>query len=112
MSGIKLEETVHGEAIALSVRGSAGPSEGEALERAFTDIAGKKHKTVVLDLAGLDYLSSFGIGCLIKLHRDVAEGGGTLRLAALNHDIEDVLVKSRLDSKFEIFGTVDEALPR
>ncbi|MEM8835872.1 MAG: STAS domain-containing protein, partial [Planctomycetota bacterium] len=73
MSGMKLEETVHGDAIALSVRGTAGPGEGETLERAFADLAGKRHKTVVLDLAGLDYLSSFGIGCLIKLHRDVAE---------------------------------------
>ncbi|MEM8835911.1 MAG: STAS domain-containing protein, partial [Planctomycetota bacterium] len=70
------------------------------------------HKTVVLDLAGLDYLSSFGIGCLIKLHRDVAEHGGTLRLAALNAEIEDVLVKSRLDRKFEIFGSLDDALLR
>jgi stage II sporulation protein AA (anti-sigma F factor antagonist) len=31
---------------------------------------------VVLDLAGLDFIDSTGIGCLFKLHRRVADLGG------------------------------------
>lgn len=78
----------------------------QTLERAATERTG----AVVLDLTDLEYMDSTVIGVLVgALHRLKAEG----RELALVHPrdrIASLLRTAKLDSLFEIYDTVSEAI--
>jgi anti-anti-sigma factor len=57
---------------------------------------------VTLDLSGLDYISSAGLGVLLKTQKRLAASAGRLRLAGVNPHVRDILVYSGFDQLFEI----------
>lgn len=57
---------------------------------------------VMLDCAGLDYVSSAGLSVLLKTQKRLMAAGGRLRLAGLKPHIHDIFVYSGFDQLFEI----------
>ena len=60
--------------------------------------------SVILDLAGLDYMSSRGLRALTLAHR--RGGAGSLVLAAPNARLREILAISRYDKLFEVRDSV------
>ena len=58
--------------------------------------------TVTLDLAGLEYISSAGLGVLLKTHKRLSAAGGKLRLAGASRHLLDIFRYSGFDQIFEI----------
>ena len=58
--------------------------------------------SVTLDCAKLEYISSAGLGVLLKTQKRLLGGAGGLRLAGLKPHIKDVFVYSGFDQLFEI----------
>ena len=58
--------------------------------------------TVTLDLSGLDYISSAGLGVLLKTQKRLMVSGGRLRLAGVRPHLRDIFVYSGFDKLFEI----------
>jgi anti-anti-sigma factor len=67
--------------------------------QAFLD---RVHGTVTLDLASLDYISSAGLGVLLKTQKRLMASGGRLRLSGVRPHLRDVFVYSGFDKLFEI----------
>ena len=63
-------------------------------------------QTVVVDLDGLSFLDSMGLGVLVGGLRRVRANGGDLVLVCSSPRLLDVLALIRLDRVFEIFPTV------
>lgn len=57
---------------------------------------------VTLDLAGLEYISSAGLGVLLKTHRRLAGIGGGVRLRGVAQHIRDILHYSALDMILQV----------
>lgn len=57
---------------------------------------------VTLDLSGLDYISSAGLGVLLKTQKRLMASGGRLRLAGVRPHLRDIFVYSGFDKLFEI----------
>ena len=57
---------------------------------------------MTLDLAALDYISSAGLGVLLKTQKRLMGGGGRLRLVGLSAHLRDIFVYSGFDRLFEI----------
>jgi len=57
---------------------------------------------VVLDCAGLEYISSAGLGVLLKTQKRLVGAGGGLRLVAVNAHIMDIFRFSGFDQIFEL----------
>lgn len=57
---------------------------------------------VVLDCSRLDYLSSAGLGVLLKTHKRLTAGGGKLRLTGVKPALMDIFGYSGFDQIFEI----------
>lgn len=57
-----------------------------------------------LDLAGLEYISSAGLGVLLRTHKRLTGSGRGLRLINVNRHINDIFVYSGFDRLFEIHG--------
>jgi anti-sigma B factor antagonist len=58
--------------------------------------------TATLDCTGLDYISSAGLGVLLKTQKRLLATGGKLRLVGLNRHLQDIFGYSGFDQLFEI----------
>ena len=66
-------------------------------------------RKLIVDCTRLTYISSYGLGVLVRLHKKLASRGGDVKLAAIAGAIPTLLSMVRLDRVFEIYPTVDEA---
>ncbi|MFC2172774.1 STAS domain-containing protein [Acidobacteriota bacterium] len=67
-------------------------------------------KKLLLDLASVKFLDSFGIGILVGAHRKLSGQGGTLKLSGVNDRIMMSLTITRLDKMLEIHDDLPSAL--
>ncbi len=58
--------------------------------------------TVTLDCAGLEYISSAGLGVLLKTQKRLLGSAGKLRLTGVNRHLQDIFRYSGFDQIFEI----------
>lgn len=56
----------------------------------------------VLDLSKLEYISSAGLGVLLKTHKRLMGSGSGIKLINVNHHIHDIFRYSGFDKLFEI----------
>jgi anti-sigma B factor antagonist len=57
---------------------------------------------VTLDCTALDYLSSAGLGVLLKTHKRLLGSGGRLRLVGVSRPLHDIFAFSGFDQLFDI----------
>jgi anti-sigma B factor antagonist len=55
-----------------------------------------------LDCGGLEYISSAGLGVLLKTQKRLMASGGKLRLVRVNRHLRDIFLYSGFDQIFEI----------
>jgi len=58
--------------------------------------------TVTLDCSGLEYISSAGLGVLLKTQKRLLAAGGKLRLSGVSKHLRDIFGYSGFDQLFEI----------
>ena len=62
------------------------------------------HGVVVLDCRGLEYISSAGLGVLLKTQKRLLAASGKLKLTGVNRHVQDVFRYSGFDQIFEVEG--------
>ena len=62
----------------------------------------KVQGVVTLDLSQLEYISSAGLGVLLKTHKRLMASSGKLRLVGLKSHVRDIFTYSGFDQLFEI----------
>jgi len=64
----------------------------------------------VIDLEGVSFVDSTGLGSVIAALKQIRNRQGELRLAAPNQQVRVVLELTTLDRVFPYYATVEEAL--
>ncbi|HXN72107.1 MAG TPA: STAS domain-containing protein [Candidatus Acidoferrales bacterium] len=90
-----------GEAVAF------GPGSGLILSETVKELAKKGKKNILLNLAGVTYVDSSGVGQLVGAMTSARNQGVSLKLLRPNKQVLDLLKLSKLDTVFNIFE--DEA---
>ena len=62
----------------------------------------KVNGTVTLDCGDLEYISSAGLGVLLKTQKRLTATGGKLRLIGVSRHLQDIFLYSGFDQIFEI----------
>jgi hypothetical protein len=70
----------------------------------------KKPKQLVIDLSGVPYIDSAGLGAVIEAKQKVEAYGGEFALAGLQNTVHSIFEMLRLDQVFSIFPDVNAAL--
>jgi anti-sigma B factor antagonist len=70
----------------------------------------KKPKRLVVDLSGVSYIDSAGLGAVIEAMQEVEAYGGKFALAGMQETVRSIFKMLRLDQVFSIFPDVDAAL--
>jgi anti-sigma B factor antagonist len=66
-------------------------------------------RNVVVDMAGVDFLDSSGLGVLVALLKRVLERGGDMKIAGLQKKVRMVFEITRAFKVFDIFDNTPEA---
>jgi len=98
-------------AIAFTGRLDAGTAaQAEEAVRAF--LRQSDRGKLIIDLSGLDYISSAGLRVLIVAGKGVLQRGGRLALCGVRGNVREVLTVTGLGMLFDIAENRDQALGR
>jgi len=81
-----------------------------ALRDAIGDAVRNGPSKVVIDMEGVSFVDSTGLGSVIAALKQIRSSQGELRLAAPNQQVRVVLELTTLDRVFPYYATVEEAL--
>jgi anti-anti-sigma factor len=80
------------------------------IESKISDAAGNGVERLILDLSGVEFIDSAGLGALMILFGNMKLRGGQLRLVAPGARVLDVLKLTRTDSILNIAPNLEAAL--
>jgi len=86
-----------------------GPDAGAVKER-LHQLIDESKKKVVVDLSGVSWMNSSGLGILIGGLTTMRNAGGDLKLAGTTDKVQNLLMVTKLITIFESFDTVEEAV--
>jgi len=66
-------------------------------------------KNLVINLGGVNYIDSGGLGTLVGLFTSARSAGGHVKLACLTHRVGELLAVTKLVTVFEVFDNVEDA---
>lgn len=110
---MELPVTRHGDVAVLHVAGRLDLSLADAFRAALVphlDACIPGGDPIVLDLAGVDYISSAGLRVLMLAARQTKAQGGAVAVAALQPVVREIFEIAKFTLVFPCFGTVAEAL--
>ncbi|MBM4161380.1 MAG: STAS domain-containing protein [Ignavibacteria bacterium] len=95
----------------LEPRGSLiGGEETDELKDKARDLLEQGNRKLVLDLGGVAYINSSGIGALVGVHAMYTKAGGKIKLCQMGKGVQNVFVITRLASVFDVEETRDGAV--
>lgn len=108
MADITISERQAGDVTILDLDGKVTIGEGSvALRSAIRRLLGDGKNKILMNLGGVGYIDSSGIGELVSSFTAVNKEGGTLKLLNLTQKIQDLLAITKLLTVFDVYE--DEA---
>jgi len=96
--------------VIISIKGKLiGPPETDQLNERIQSKIEQGRLQIVLNLKHINWMSSLGVGALMKNLRNVREAGGDLRLTGLSDKVKDVFQITKLIGVIKIFDSDVEA---
>jgi len=106
-----IEERVIGDVTVLDLKGKMTLGEGdELLKDKINSLIHQGQKKLLLNLEGVPYIDSAGLGEIVRTYTTVSRQGGSLKLVNLTKRITDLLSITKLLTVFETFDSEADAL--
>jgi len=67
-------------------------------------------KRIVLNLSGVTYIDSGGLGTLVGVYSSARAAGADIKLTGLGQRLRDVLAITKLATVFEVYDTEQQAI--
>jgi len=100
-----------GDVVILDLKGKVTLGEGdELLKDKVNSLLLQEHKKIILNLAGVPYIDSAGLGEIVRTYTTVSRQGGSLKLLNLTKRITDLLSITKLLTVFETFESESDAV--
>ena len=108
-----VSERIVGRVMLLDLEGKLifGAS-AEGLADKIRSLLQQGQKQFIVNLAGVPYMDSSGLGELVHMYATVARQGGTLKLLNATSRLQDLLVITKLATVFDCFDNEATALAR
>ena len=94
----------------LRVSGYVDTTTSPDLERRLQALLRENRYHIVVDLAGVEYISSAGWGIFISEIREIRENGGDLKLAGMIPDVKEVFDLLEFENILKAFADADLAV--
>ena len=111
MSELSIKERQAGDVTILDLEGKITIGEGSvSLRTAIRRLIEEGKKKILLNLAGVSYVDSSGIGELVSSYTTINREGGQLKLLKLTQKIKDLLTITKLLTVFDVYDDESQAL--
>jgi len=97
-------------AIIIYLMGRLDSGTSREFGKKLLDLVQSGENRLVLDLKGLDYISSSGLRVLLKAAKELKQKQGRISLCRVKEHIREVFEMSGFISFLPIYGTLEEAL--
>ena len=111
MAELSMKERQSGDVTVLDMDGKITIGEGSvALRSAVRRLLEEGKKKILLNLAGVGYIDSSGIGELVSSYTAINKDSGQLKLLHLTQKLQDLLTITKLLTVFDVYDDESEAL--
>ena len=107
---LEIKESVSEGIDVLTLKGRLAVGEANSVREKVTQIASTGRVNIVMDLSGVDYIDSTGLGSLVICFTSLKKQGGALKLVNLNKRNIELLLLTKLHTIFEVFNDVKDAV--
>ncbi|MGC3944190.1 MAG: STAS domain-containing protein [Chryseolinea sp.] len=108
---MEFKHEIKGNALALKLTGDLiGEENGAAIIEVVADALQKKVLTCIVDISGLRYINSAGIGVLITILTKFRNKNGEVYLMKPSESVQKLLVITKLHNIFHIVQTESEVI--
>jgi len=104
-----LSESEQDEISELRVDGVIDTITAGELEEVVEALIKRGRCRILIDLAGVDYISSAGWGIFISHIKDVRANNGDIKLANIVPNVYEIYELLEFDKVLKVFGSIDEA---
>ena len=108
--GFTIKIRKSGKVALMDVSGRLTSFEGQAFRDAIQRLLRQGENNIVLNLQGLDYLDSSGVGELVRNYLAVVKKGGAMKVVGLAPKVEEILKITQLYQVFPEFPDEESAL--
>ena len=108
---MQIEERIVADVTILDLKGKMTLGEGdELLKDKINSLIHQGQKKLLLNLEGVPYIDSAGLGEIVRTYTTVSRQGGSLKLVNLTKRITDLLSITKLLTVFETFDSEKDAV--
>ena len=108
---MEIQERTIQRVVVLDLTGKLTIGEGdELLKERISNLVQQGHRHLLLNLEGVPYVDSAGLGEIVRTYTTVSRQGGKLKLVNLTKRITDLLAITKLLTVFETYESEDEAV--
>ena len=107
---LDLETSTQGDATVVSLRGEIDVYTAPRLRQTLIDLISEGATDIVVDMSGVDFLDSTGLGVLVGGLKRVKAKEGSLKLVVTQEKILKIFDITGLTKVFPIHSSVDEAV--
>ena len=108
---LQIEQRVVNGVTILDLKGKITLGEGdELLKKEIDSLIQKDQKKLPLNLEGVPYIDSAGLGEIVRTYTTVSRQGGKLKLLNLTKRIQDLLAITKLLTVFETYESEPDAV--
>jgi anti-sigma B factor antagonist len=106
-----IKEKMHGTVAVLTLKGNLmGDPDTENFREKIRSLLQEGFSKIVVDMKGVRWISSTGLGTLIAALTSVKNKNGELRLANVTEKVESLFAITQLVKVFKTYETVDRAI--
>jgi len=107
---VQIHSAKEGNGTVVQLQGKVDATSAPSVEQALVGVIDQGEKRLVIDCAGLDFISSAGLRSLLLAVKKMKAAGGGIALAALQPNVKEVFDISGFSALFTIHGSKVDAL--
>jgi anti-sigma B factor antagonist len=108
---VEMQERAVGPVVVIDLAGKLVAGDGDGrLKDKINSLVQQERRQILLNLSGISYIDSNGLGELVASHTTVSRHGGHIKLSGLTKRVQDLLAICRLLTVFDVYDSEEEAL--
>ncbi len=108
---MKIKERMNGEVVILEITGDVqGGPDAELFRNRIAKLIEEGKTKLLLDLSGVPWMNSTGVGLLVAGFTSLRNAGGTVKLLNVKDRVKSILMVTKLLTVFESFYHEEDAV--
>jgi anti-sigma B factor antagonist len=102
--GMEVSEANANDVSIVALNGRLDAASAKSVLAGIKELVKRNRFNIILDMSGVEFIDSAGVGILLASYRAVDAKGGALKICAIQNQVKSIFSLTRLSKFFEIFS--------